>query len=253
VLAATVVPGKPFLRGWSHALAAVAALVCSAALLLAAIPAGAQTERTPVTVIGVTDGDTITVRFEDGRTERTRLIGIDTPETVHPSRPVECYGREASAKTTALALGRGAEVELDVQPHDRYLRLLAYVWIDGTMLNLRLAEEGYAAPLTIPPNVRYAETFRLAAATARHEGRGLWSACAAPTAEAAAEIEPTVDDLPAQPVLVGGNCDPSYPDVCLPSLPPDLDCRDVPQRRFRVLPPDPHRFDGDRDGVGCEQ
>ena len=138
-------------------------------LSIVATPTAAQPERTPVTVIGVTDGDTITVRFEDGRTERTRLIGIDTPETVHPSRPVECYGREASAKTKELALGRGAEVELDVQSHDRYLRLLAYVWIDGTMLNLRLAEEGYAAPLTIPPNVRHAETFRMAAATARHD------------------------------------------------------------------------------------
>ena len=223
------------------------------ALVCAPPATAAQTERIAATVVGVTDGDTITVAFPDGARERVRLIGVDTPETVHPSRPVECYGREASARTRELALGRPAELELDVQPRDRYRRLLAYVWIDGAMLNLRLAEDGYAQPLTIPPNVRYADEFRAAAAVAREEGRGLWSACADPSGQAAGEIEPTVDDLLAEPVAAGGACDPSYPDVCIPAPPPDLDCPDVPHRRFRVLPPDPHRFDGDRDGVGCER
>ncbi len=59
--------------------------------------------------------------------------------------------------------------------------------------------------------------------------------------------------VPTQPSAVSPNCDPSYPDVCIPPPPPDLDCKDIPYRRFRVLPPDPHRFDGDHDGIGCER
>jgi hypothetical protein len=78
----------------------------------------------------------------------------------------------------------------------------------------------------------------------------------APTAAPApAKRAPAPVVVPAAPVIAppAGNCDPSYPDVCIPSPPPDLDCGEIPHRRFRVVGADPHRFDGDHDGIGCEK
>jgi micrococcal nuclease len=85
--------------------------------------------------------------------------------------------------------------------------------------------------------VAYQELFRAAEAEARNAEAGLWGATPAPT----------VAPPPAQ-----GNCDSSYPDVCIPFYPPDLDCGEIAFKRFTVLPPDPHGFDGDHDGIGCE-
>jgi micrococcal nuclease len=133
-------------------------------------------------VVRVVDGDTIVVRM--GRDEeRVRLIGIDTPESVDPRSPVECFGREASRRTAAL-LPEGTAVRLvrDVEARDRYDRLLAYLYRvdDGTFVNLALVEEGYASVLTYPPNVAHTEAFVAAAADARRAGRGLWRACGDP-------------------------------------------------------------------------
>jgi len=125
------------------------------------------------------DGDTLVVRI-GGRQERVRLIGIDTPESVDPRRPVECFGKEAAARTSDL-LPPGTIVRLvrDVEARDRYDRLLAYVYRadDGLFVNMALVEEGYAAVSTFPPNVAHADEFVAAGARAREESRGLWSAC----------------------------------------------------------------------------
>jgi micrococcal nuclease len=130
-------------------------------------------------VVRVVDGDTVVVRV-DGRDERVRLIGVDTPETKHPSKPVECFGAEASAFTSSL-LPEGTEVRLerDVEARDQYDRLLAYVHRadDGLFVNRELLARGYAAVLTVPPNVAHTDEFVALAAEARREGRGLWSAC----------------------------------------------------------------------------
>ncbi len=127
----------------------------------------------------VVDGDTIEVRI-GGVDETVRLLGIDTPESVDPRSPVECFGREASQHTASL-LPPGTEVRLvrDVEARDRYDRLLAYVYRsdDGTFVNLALVRDGFAAVLTYPPNVAHADELTAAAAQARHDGRGLWSAC----------------------------------------------------------------------------
>ena len=80
---------------------------------------------------------------------------------------------------------------------------------------------------------------------ARAASRGLWADCGGADVPVQEERPPPV----AQP---GGDCDPSYPDVCIPPYPPDLDCGEIPQRRFRVVGSDPHGFDGDSDGIGCE-
>ncbi len=153
------------------------ALLVTCLLVVAPATAATQLERISAQVVGVTDADTIRVRMPDGSAEQVRLVGIDSPETRHPSKPVQCFGREASARTSELAMGKTAELELDVEHRDRYGRLLAYVWIDQQMLNLQLAAEGYAVQATYPPNVRYVEEFRMAIASARDQGLGLWSAC----------------------------------------------------------------------------
>ena len=127
----------------------------------------------------VVDGDTIRVRI-GGREEPVRLVGIDTPESVKPGTPVQCFALAASARTKAL-LPKGSAVRLvrDVEERDRYGRLLAYVYRarDNLFVNLALAREGYAVVLTVPPNVAHAEEFVTAAREAREEGRGLWSRC----------------------------------------------------------------------------
>jgi micrococcal nuclease len=122
------------------------------------------------TVVHVSDGDTITL----DAIGKTRLIGIDTPEVFGH---VECYGRAASAFTKrVLRVGTRVEYRLGVEDTDRYGRALAYVWLkDGRMFNGMLAEQGYATPLTIPPNVEYAPYFVAAARRARAARRGLWS------------------------------------------------------------------------------
>jgi micrococcal nuclease len=142
-------------------------------------PARASAAPGEGTVVAVVDGDTVRVHLGSG-TETVRLLGIDTPETVHPTKPVQCFGPEASARTKAL-LPKGTVVRLerDVEARDRYGRLLAYVRrSDGTFVNLALVEEGYARTLTIAPNGAYADDFAAAARGARDASRGLWRACA---------------------------------------------------------------------------
>jgi micrococcal nuclease len=162
----------------------LAVLGALATLLLAAAAVGgvghaeAGRPRT-TTVVRVVDGDTVVARLPGGE-ESVRLIGIDTPETVDPRKPVQCFGKEASNRTKALLPpGTPIRLERDVEGRDHFGRLLAYVYRadDGTFVNLALAEEGYAQPLSIAPNVAYASRFAAATAAARRERKGLWGAC----------------------------------------------------------------------------
>jgi micrococcal nuclease len=129
-------------------------------------------------VLRVVDGDTILVAV-DGRQERVRYIGVDTPETVKPNTPVQCFGKRASAENHRLVDGRTVRLVADAEARDRYGRLLAYVYRadDGLFVNEALVRGGYATTLTIAPNVRFAERFAALAGQARDAGRGLWSAC----------------------------------------------------------------------------
>jgi micrococcal nuclease len=137
-------------------------------------PASASVGR----VVRVVDGDTIRVSL-GGREERVRYIGIDTPESVKPGTPVQCFAKKASAANARLVAGKRVRIERDVEERDRYGRLLAYVYpaAGGPMVNESLVRGGYARPLTIPPDVRHAERFRRLADEARKAGRGLWRAC----------------------------------------------------------------------------
>jgi micrococcal nuclease len=130
----------------------------------------------------ISDGDTVTVRFDSGATEKVRLIGIDTPETKRPNTPIQCFGPEATQFTTALIpVGTKVRVERDIEVRDRYDRLLGYVYraADGLFVNEALAANGYANLLTYPPNVAHVDTFRDAVSAAREANRGLWRACPA--------------------------------------------------------------------------
>lgn len=135
------------------------------------LPAGVDT-----VVRKVVDGDTIVVTGG----ERVRLIGVDTPESVTPDRPVGCFGKEAS-RFTAHVLPPGTSVRLvgDVEQRDRYGRLLAYVYrqADGLFVNAELLRQGYAQLLTIPPNIAHTDEFTAIARQAREGSQGLWAAC----------------------------------------------------------------------------
>lgn len=128
-------------------------------------------------VLRVVDGDTVDVDL-GGRRERVRLIGIDTPESVDPRRPVECYGREASANAKALLEGQAVYLEEDPtqDSRDRNGRLLRFVWLeDGRMVNLEQIRGGFAFEYTFDRPYRYRDAFRDAAGAARAAGAGLWA------------------------------------------------------------------------------
>ena len=161
-----------------------AVLTCVLALGTPGCAGGAATSGDGrATVTSVIDGDTIDVDI-GGRTERVRLIGIDTPETKKPNSPIECYGPEASAFTASLLpVGTAVRIERDVVGRDDYGRLLGYVHLvdaDGaptTFVNLEIVERGYATPLTIEPNSTFARDVAAAARRAERADLGLWAAC----------------------------------------------------------------------------
>jgi micrococcal nuclease len=151
---------------------------CSAAATTASPPPVTVLE-TNGTVVRVVDGDTVVADI-GGHEESLRLIGIDTPETVKPNSPVECYGPEASSFTKhLLPEGTPLHIVRDVEARDDYGRLLAYVYLagDGAFVNLELVRQGYATLLTFPPNVAHVDEFVAAAQDAQRAGVGLWAGC----------------------------------------------------------------------------
>jgi len=147
-------------------------------------------------VTRVIDGDTIEI--EGG--ERVRYIGIDTPETVDPRKPVQCFGIEASKKNKELVEGKNVRLEKDITDKDKYGRLLRYVYVDPSkstsamssvpngsgqaiFINLELVKQGFAFSYTYPPDIKYQEEILAAETEAREANRGLWEVCpiASPT------------------------------------------------------------------------
>ncbi len=139
---------------------------------------GTERDEGQARVLRVVDGDTILVSI-DGRRERVRYIGMDTPESVAPDQPVECYGPAAAKENEQLVGGRTVTLTTDKDPRDRYGRLLAYVRRepDGLFVNEELVRRGFATTLEIAPNVRYAGALQALQREARDAGRGLWGAC----------------------------------------------------------------------------
>lgn len=199
-------------------------------------------------VARVVDGDTVRVVI-NGQEEAIRLIGVDTPETVHPTRGEEPYGREASDFTKGLLEGRSVYLEFDVEERDRFGRLLAYLYIDDangawqltgarlTQVNYALAIQGYASQATFPPNVRYVDLYESAVREARNAGRGLHGAAPQQATQPASTANLRYDPFGA-----------------------DRDCGDFSTQReaqafFEAAggpATDRHRLDRDRDGRVCE-
>jgi len=125
----------------------------------------------------VVDGDTIEVRLPDGSVEDVRYIGIDTPESVDPEQPVQCFGRRASAVNERLVGGRVVTLRFDAERRDDYGRLLAYVYVGSRLVNAVLVRRGVARTLEIAPNDSLAPLFSQLARAAGRAGRGLWGAC----------------------------------------------------------------------------
>lgn len=208
-----------------------------AALILAVGSACAQAVGA-CSVERVIDGDT----FVCGSGERVRLILVNTPEM--DDEPLGDLARRFLVDL--MPPGTRVELEIGVEERDRYGRLLAYVRLpDGRMVNRILARQGYAQVMVVPPNVRHVESIRAAVDSARAEEAGLWG-----RSPGFFPSEPPPDAAPRSGGTAG--CHSAYPDACIPPPPPDLDCSDVAHRRFRVRAPDPHRFDGDGNGIGCE-
>lgn len=122
------------------------------------------------------DGDTIEARI-GGELEDVRYIGVDTPETVKPGTPVQCFGPRASAFNHRLVEGRQVRLVFGVERRDVYGRLLAYAYVGDRLVNAMLVRRGLARSLTIPPNDRLAPLFRRLELRAARAGRGLWGAC----------------------------------------------------------------------------
>jgi micrococcal nuclease len=122
------------------------------------------------------DGDTIEVRL-GGSLEDVRYIGVDTPETVKPDTPVQCFGERASRFDHGLVEQRWVRLVFGVEHRDVYGRLLAYVYLGRRFVNAELVRRGLARTLTIPPNDRFAPLFARLQRRAARVGRGLWGAC----------------------------------------------------------------------------
>ncbi len=147
------------------------------ALILILLPASvaSQGDSTTVQVVRVIDGDTIQVCCVFGDRVKVSYIGVDTPETHHPMRGVEPYGKEAAEANRKLVEDKTVILKFDVEQRDRYGRLLAYIYLeDGTFVNAWLVEHGYAMVMTVPPNVKHQQLFLKLQREAREAGRGLW-------------------------------------------------------------------------------
>lgn len=228
------------------------ALVAAIALI-SPTPLLAQTNQTG-TVISTGDGDTLRVQV-NGKPITVRLACIDAPEAA------QAGGKEAAARLGQF-LPRNQSVQLRVVELDRYGRTVAEVFKNGQSVNLQMVQEGRAAVYRqyLSACANSQGRYLQAEAKAKQRKLAFWSQAnpvmpwdfragkrsnSTPAPTITRPITPT-------PAAQTSNCSPAYPGVCIPPGPPDLDCGDISERRFTVVAPDPHRFDGDGDGVGCE-
>lgn len=230
------------------------------------IPEAAQ----PARVSGITDGDTFRV-IVDGTPDTIRMYHINAPELGSESHAQHC-GAEEATDYLAFVLGLTPDqtvwLEYDETERDRYDRRLAYVWLelDGEiyLVNEVMVRNGWAESETYEPDTQYRDELNEAEQFSVRHDLGVRDLCGT----FGVSIEPTPEQrlpsggagsggnsaAPPPPASSGTTCDPSYPDVCIPPRAEvgDLDCGDISERRFTVIPPDPHNFDGDHDGIGCE-
>jgi micrococcal nuclease len=213
-------------------------------------PPGLPVDAREATITRNVDGDTVWAQggtLPAGQEAKVRLLEFDAPE------PNLCFGSQASQFAAAqLPVGSTVYLLADRGDLDRYGRYLRYLWkADGEFFNDMAVRQGYAKAVMIAPNDRFISQIRAAEAEAKAANRGLWGACGS-THPPAGAPKPTPSISATRTPSGQGPCSEAYPDFCIPPAPPDLDCPDIARNNFRVLAPDPHGFDGDHDGVGCE-
>lgn len=203
--------------------------------------AGMQDSPQGVFVTRVIDGDTIAL--EGGAI--VRYIGIDTPETSHPSKGVQCFGEEAKRKNTELVEGKTVRLERDVSEVDKYDRLLRYVYVGDVFVNDVLVREGFAYSYSYPPDVLYQDRFRQSERQARANKRGLWGSC--PGGEDVVQGASIISSPPATANDI--NC-LSNTYNCT-----DFSTRENAQAVYEQcggISSDIHKLDVDGDGIACE-
>lgn len=189
-------------------------------------------------ITGVIDGDTLDINTNDGSSMTIRLVLVDAPELN------ELGYNEAKDFITQNCLDKPATVDPDDNQDLSHGRLVALVYCNGLNINEAIIAAGFA------------EIYRSFCEVSEF-GVSEWAqtyGCAADidlsnSGDVSEDIDINGDD---KQVKVSNDCDSAYSDVCIPSPPPDLDCGDIPDKNFNVGPPDPHNFDGDSDGIGCE-
>ena len=210
-------------------------------------------------VVSVGDGDTLRIRHS-GKTITVRLGCLDAPESTQAP-----WGQQSANRLKQL-LPTGQAVQMREIERDRYGRTVAELFLGNQSVNLMMVKEGQAVVYTqyIENCAATKDQYLAAEAQAKAQRLGFWnqdnpvmpwdyrrgkrspnqpSSSATPPQPTASSPTPTAST----------SCDAAYPDACIPPAPPDLDCKDIEYRNFRVLPPDSHRFDGrDNDGIGCE-
>ncbi len=201
-------------------------------------------------VVKVVDGDTVALSI-NGQSQTLRLIGLNTPETVDPRKPVECFGVEASNKAKQILTGQSVRIEKDITQGelDKYNRLLAYVFLkDGTNFNKMMIKEGYGYEYTYNTPYKYQTEFKLAEKIAKEQKRGLWAdnAC-----EEVAETTPTLEEIftpQTTEVPAKNNCGSNVYNCS------DFTTHDEAQATFEYcgVSNDIHGLDRDKDGIACE-
>ena len=203
-------------------------------------------------VIKVVDGDTLAIEM-NGQSQTIRLIGIDTPETVHPSKPVECFGVEASNYAKAVLTGAQVSIETDAtqSTYDRYNRLLAYIILeDGTNFNKLMIEEGYGYEYTYSLPYKYQSEFQLAQRQAQTNKRGLWADGVCEEEEIIiVPIEETQSTSPPSENTSNYIC--SYNAYNCSDFSTHNEAQSVYESCGGVAN-DIHRLDRDKDGLACE-
>jgi len=196
-------------------------------------------------VTDVVDGDTVTVAKSGGTT--IRIIGIDTPETVHPYESVECGGPRASAAAAKMLTGQRVQVVYDPSQGrlDTYDRTLAYLTVPGLGdFGLAMVRRGLAAEYTYDTAYAKQTQYVQAESRARSQRKGVWGLCGG------VDTPLATPEPPSNPQPKPGTCASGY-SPCVPAYPPDLDCDDI-DGPVSVTGDDPHGFDADGDGTGCD-
>ena len=214
-------------------------------------------------VLAVVDGDTIDIKTATGK-DRVRLIGIDTPETVDPDKPVQCFGPEASNKLKSLISGKQIKLEADSSQdnRDKYNRLLRYVFLDGKSINLQMVSNGYAREYTYRTAYKYQAEFKQAETDAKAAELGLWADNACPTSTPSSTSGGTADP-PASPapsgasisgplVIGGQTIDFSANLYNCGDFSTQEEAQQVLDYGLQLTGKDIHGLDGDKDGIACE-